>query len=518
MRIKELIIKNFGKCSDEEIWLKDGLNLVYGENESGKSTIHTFIRAMLFGLERGRGRASLNDTFSQYEPWENPNYYSGVLKFESGGRNFRLERHFDKYARGAELICEDDGEELSVEQGDLEMLLLGMNGSSYDNTIASGQLKVETGPDLAAELKNYATNYYVTGDSDLDLNAAVLALQKKQKEAEKSAKESFRKKEEKREKAAQEAAYVWRDIHKLEEELEQAEKELAGVRRRIRKKEDEKRMEEDTAEERGRFRVHPVEILAAVVIIVLLFIRIIRPWNYLVGIVAALAEGLRVWNRMKDGRKKKMEYLETEEEKADRQAEKKLSWEAERIREEKREKQVLYGNIQESISELESLNEEEMRQDSHRKALELAAEKIGFLSKEIQKELSGHLNKKVSEIFSEMTDGKYTNVLVDEELNLLLFSEGKRISIRQVSQGTAEQLYFALRMAAAEVLYQEEYPVILDETFAFYDDCRLRNTLLWLLRHKKQVLLFTCQGREEEVLKSLGAEYHKIELSDGRIR
>lgn len=60
----------------------------YGENESGKTTIHTFIKSMLFGLERGRGRASVNDTFSIYEPWENPNYYSGTLRFESGGKNF----------------------------------------------------------------------------------------------------------------------------------------------------------------------------------------------------------------------------------------------------------------------------------------------------------------------------------------------------------------------------------------------------------------------------------------------
>lgn len=514
MRIKELMIKNFGKCSDEEIWLRDGVNLIYGENESGKSTVHTFIKAMLFGLERGRGRASLNDTFSQYEPWENPNYYSGILKFESGGRNFRLERHFDKYTKSARLTCEDDGEELSIEHGDLEMLLSGMNASSYDNTIASGQLKVETGPDLAAELKNYATNYYVTGDSELDLNGALLALQKKQKDIGRENKENFRKKEEKKEKASQEAAYVWRDIHKLEEELEQVQSELKEIRKRVKRSEDERLRDSGTDETQKRWRVHPVELLAAVVIIVLLFIQIMRPWNYLVGIVAMLAEGLRIWNRVKDGKKGETEYLESEEELEDRRTMGKLVWEEERIRAEKKEKQVLYGNIQERISEIESLNEDEVKQKRRQKALELASEKIESLSKEIQKELSQDLNRKVSEIFSEMTAGKYTSVLVDEALNLILFTEGKRISIQQVSQGTAEQLYFALRMAAAEVLYPEEYPVILDETFAFYDDFRLRNTLRWLAQHRKQVLLFTCQNREEEMLKESGIDYHKINLSD----
>lgn len=55
MKIRELYLKNFGKFTGKKIVLKDGINLFYGENESGKTTIHTFIKGMLFGLERGRG-------------------------------------------------------------------------------------------------------------------------------------------------------------------------------------------------------------------------------------------------------------------------------------------------------------------------------------------------------------------------------------------------------------------------------------------------------------------------------
>ena len=58
MKIKELRLKNFGKFTNKEIHFLDGMNVIYGENESGKSTLYTFIRAMLFGLERGRGRAA----------------------------------------------------------------------------------------------------------------------------------------------------------------------------------------------------------------------------------------------------------------------------------------------------------------------------------------------------------------------------------------------------------------------------------------------------------------------------
>ena len=54
MQINELLLKNFGKFHDRQIDLEEGINLIHGENESGKSTIHTFIRGMLFGIERGR--------------------------------------------------------------------------------------------------------------------------------------------------------------------------------------------------------------------------------------------------------------------------------------------------------------------------------------------------------------------------------------------------------------------------------------------------------------------------------
>ena len=47
MKIKELRLKNFGKFTNKEIHFSDGMNVIYGENESGKSTLYTFIRAML---------------------------------------------------------------------------------------------------------------------------------------------------------------------------------------------------------------------------------------------------------------------------------------------------------------------------------------------------------------------------------------------------------------------------------------------------------------------------------------
>ena len=129
----------------------------------------------------------------------------------------------------------------------------------------------------------------------------------------------------------------------------------------------------------------------------------------------------------------------------------------------------------------------------------------------MQRSLGHNLNEKASEIMGQITDGKYEKILIDENLHMELWTGERKIPITRVSRGTIEQVYFSLRMAAASVLHVEEMPLILDDTFVFYDDRRLEHMLQWLVKTGKQVLLFTCQKREQEILETLGASYHKIE-------
>jgi uncharacterized protein YhaN len=71
-------------------------------------------------------------------------------------------------------------------------------------------------------------------------------------------------------------------------------------------------------------------------------------------------------------------------------------------------------------------------------------------------------------------------------------------------------------MAAGELLCrEEELPVILDETFAMYDDKRLCEALEWLHRNRAQVILLTCTRREIEALESLGIPFHQVDLQIG---
>ena len=96
MRFLDLYISGFGKFHDTAVSFEDGLNVIYGKNEAGKSTIHTFIRGMLFGIERQRGRASRNDLYTRYEPWESSGTYEGQIRLEHKEHIYRIEHCCDK--------------------------------------------------------------------------------------------------------------------------------------------------------------------------------------------------------------------------------------------------------------------------------------------------------------------------------------------------------------------------------------------------------------------------------------
>ena len=215
MNITEIQIKNFGKLHNVTIRPLSGLNVIYGENETGKSTIQQFITGMLFGVEKQRGRSGKNDTYQRYEPWNSSSFYAGGLKFTIGEKPFLLERNFYHKEKSARLINESDGEELSVEHGDLEMLLGGMKKTAYENTYCVKQAETETKKEFADVLQNYFVNISTGGEGGMDLINARERLRDRKKEAE----QVYRQKTEARlqmlEKQHLEEAHLIKDIENL---------------------------------------------------------------------------------------------------------------------------------------------------------------------------------------------------------------------------------------------------------------------------------------------------------------
>ena len=75
MKLLEAYIENFGKLHKKRITFGEGINVICGANEAGKSTLQEFLTAMLFGLEPMRGRGKKEDIYRKYEPWNAASYY-----------------------------------------------------------------------------------------------------------------------------------------------------------------------------------------------------------------------------------------------------------------------------------------------------------------------------------------------------------------------------------------------------------------------------------------------------------
>ena len=113
------------------------------------------------------------------------------------------------------------------------------------------------------------------------------------------------------------------------------------------------------------------------------------------------------------------------------------------------------------------------------------------------------MDQKISKIMSDVTGGRYPRTEFKRNGRIFVWDKERKIPVDRLSRGTVEQIYFAVRMAAAEMLLEEPMPVILDDVFALYDDKRLECALKWLSSQRKQVIIFTCHKREEELLRGM---------------
>ncbi len=183
MLFSKLKLNYFGRFHDREIDLKPGINLVYGDNEAGKSTIHTFIKGMLFGIERlrGRGSASKEDVYTRYLPWDYPGAFSGSMDIGLGDKKYRLFRSFHANDKDFTVMELSTGRELKLKDGSISELIPGLTESTFKNTISIEQLKAQTDAELAAQVRNYIANLSIAKSKEVNVARAVSRLTEKRK-------------------------------------------------------------------------------------------------------------------------------------------------------------------------------------------------------------------------------------------------------------------------------------------------------------------------------------------------
>ena len=481
MIIKRITVRNFGKLRDRTMEFSDGINVLYGDNESGKTTTHTFVRSMLYGIQRQRGRAARKDAYNLYLPWENSADYGGTLWFENGGKNFRLTRNFYKENPTTEFLCEDDGEILDVAQGDLDAVLDGISETVYENTVSVAQLKSTTGPELVREVQNYMASYQGAGDSSVDLGRTMQMLKMARKGYQVQAEQKKRENQREKEKISSGMEYIRQEL----EELQEKEARVSGQEK--------------------SFYIGGIGGALAVAGITnsLITAMVIGVIGIAAGVGAYLVR-MRVSEETEKKEWQKNRLLARQE---------KLSWSRENIREARKEKETALENAAAEYREAEEYVYFPLAEEMEIESLNLAMTVIDQISRDIHRQVGGKLRRRISGILSEITGGRYTEILMDADLHMTVNTGERTVPLESLSRGTVEQIYFSLRMAAGELLCgREQLPVFLDEVFGMYDEERLTSVLKWLAKEKRQVIICSCRQREMEILEKNGIAYNKIAL------
>lgn len=160
------------------------------------------------------------------------------------------------------------------------------------------------------------------------------------------------------------------------------------------------------------------------------------------------------------------------------------------------------GDLAELSVRREAAREELDRRQTEYAALEIALKALDAAHAGLQARFSPALNHLAGDYLAKLTGGKYDKVSLTRQFEALAEEAGGLQPRRALalSQGTADQLYLAVRLAACQlVLPQEEpCPLVLDDALANFDDSRMAQALdcLSQLGEERQILLFTCHSRE----------------------
>ena len=175
MKILKINIEDFGCISKRSFDLADGLNLVLGENESGKSTILSFIKFILYGMPKKNSETAA-------ERMRSISWRSGValgsMRVEQGGKTYTVTRQGvlrvsakrESYSEDCTIVDDESG--LEVHKGEVPgELFLGVPLSVYESTCFIGQLSAS---DISsADVSQSLENMLVSADESQSLQKAL---------------------------------------------------------------------------------------------------------------------------------------------------------------------------------------------------------------------------------------------------------------------------------------------------------------------------------------------------------
>ncbi|MBQ9935634.1 MAG: AAA family ATPase [Lachnospiraceae bacterium] len=565
MYLSKLLLKDFGKFNNKEIDLKPGLNLIYGGNEAGKTTIKDFIVGMLYGMEKARGLKARFDDYELRKPLSGRGF-SGKAYIKKDDRNYFVERSFLRHNRRVTAMDINSGKELDLRNTNtLQGELFDVDKNTYQNTLCIGERGATPGKELAADMGNYLANLSTTGSADIDKDRAIERLKAEKKKydtkpckakvdiiseellaferiddqikeirgqisevEQEFAMETARRKREARKLIESEKGTTYEENEELNDSMDELAKKAVFLDADLIK--DYKK--ELPLTDRVWFilltGVFVVAVIAAMVYI-LPFENSVRQLFIICTILFVLvtivegmyAKGMLngdIYTPTEEEFKKMIYDLERKQETFEEVeidmtfAKEFLDKKAELLAVEKEllDKKERRSQLEE---ELATANERiaQLEQENH--VINLAINTINQVSAEIHGDLGFLINDNISDIVSKITNGKYKDVRMDEKLHVMVKDEDSYVGIEYLSAGTIEQIYLAVRLSVARLLCRDKMPLIIDDIFTAYDETRLVNTLDCLKTiDTEQIILLTGNPHIGDMLDDLDMDYNYVEL------
>lgn len=178
MIIKKINIKSFGKLKNEELNFTSGINVIYGENEKGKSTIQAFIKAMFYGFSGKRTKDIKTNDRLRYTPWTGDKP-SGELTLKMQENTFILHRSFGATKKEDSISVYE-----ALTGNAIDYLndyapgnyLLDLSEDGFEKTLNIKQLNSSITKGKEDEIIQKISNLQETGEEDISFDKAYNVL------------------------------------------------------------------------------------------------------------------------------------------------------------------------------------------------------------------------------------------------------------------------------------------------------------------------------------------------------
>lgn len=482
MIIKEILLDGFGKFDRKHIEFTPGLNVVYANNESGKTTIRKSIEAALYGFTNTESkRKNYYDDYNIYKSGA----YRVKLNLTGPDGDISIERDLSQEIARVYSNHKDISNEFSFAN---KILAPGLDILGVDSTVYREFFDINSNQALDNDL----IRIILKADFDSDFANKVITLA----ESERADIGSLNAPTKKR-------AIIYRHISDLKKKIrsyDEIENEIKNLKEKI---EEEKFHEKPIKKSDDKVKSTRSNLLEYIVILLSFasfFIYVNNAWLYLIpAIFIILSITSILCKKRKIKPSKNIKEINPDEGAIDFY---------------KGQLNILEKYMDEKLEDIDRLDKLTASLEELDYEYKLLTDLIDATDKAQRKRSASPINKsqaKSKDIFSFITASD--DLFLDENFNSFL-DRGFKLNKDQMSTATKEIVNFSNKMALRLEIMKGGF-ILLDDAFQFLDDFRLTNTVEFLnklCQEGFQIIVFTSNNRILDILEAESKKYNKVLL------